>query len=129
MCMLAMLKTKVSYDLSFNLKAVKCEEERTRNSVSDSATACQEKPRHLGKGLRNMSNHVVVIHHGNSEIAMEIAWFFFSTESSSPIPGLHMCLHTWWPLTLLSFKKYDRSPAIDITLITPHNEFFYLTPV
>ena len=72
------------------------------------------KPCHLGKGLRNMSN---CVHHGNSEMSWRLPGSF-STESSSPIPGVHMCLYTWWPLTTLSFEKYDRSPAIDQTLLT-----------
>ena len=53
----------------------------------------------------------------------------FSTESSSPIPGVHMCLYTWWPLTTqftLSFEKYDRLPAIDKTLITAQRNKFSL---
>ena len=56
----------------------------------------------------------------------------FSTESSSPIPDVHTCLYTWWPLTTISFvsfEKYDRTPAIHITLwLAPRViNFLYLT--
>ena len=37
----------------------------------------------------------------------------FSTEGASLIPGVHMCLYTWRPLTTL-VQKYNRSPAINI---------------
>ena len=37
-----------------------------------------------------------------------------------------ICLYTWWPLTTLSFEKYDRSPAIDKTLITAQRNKFSL---
>ena len=66
-----------------------------------------------------MSNCVVVF---TMETVMEIA----STESSSPIPGVHMCFYTWWPLTTLSFEKYDHSPAVDKTLITAQRNKFSL---
>ena len=71
-----MSKRKASYDLTFKLKAVKCAEEKIKEAA---AREFNVDPRR------------------NSETVMEIA----STESCSPIPGVHMCLYTWWPLTTL----------------------------
>ena len=87
-CVLAMSKRKGLYNLSFKLKAVKCVEEKTKETA---AHEFKVDPR--------------MIHD----------------------PGVHICLYMWWPLTTLSFEKYDRSPAIDITLImlwlAPRNKF------
>ena len=51
----------------------------------------------------------------------------FSTETSSPIPDVHMFVYVVAStLTTLSFEKYDRSPAIDKTLITAQRNKFPL---
>ena len=54
--------------------------------------------------------------HGKRELSWR-SLGSLSTESSLPISGIHTCLYTLWPLTRLFFEKYNRSPAIDITLI------------
>ena len=82
-----MSKRKASYDLTFKLKAVKCAEEKTKEAA--------------------LANSMLIY----AETA-KLSWRLpgsFSTESSSPIPGVHMYLYTWWPLTTFSFEKYDRS--------------------
>ena len=88
-------------------------------SDSASATSCQEKTRHLGKGSRNMSNRVALLHHGSNEIVMERDCLVLSLLKALRqfLVSLCVCIYTWWPLTTLSFDKYDRSPAIDINLI------------
>ena len=85
--MLVMSKRKASYDLTFKLKAVKCTEERPRKQL-----------------LVNS----MLIHAEKAKLSWRLPGSF-STENSSPIPGVHMYLYTWWPPTTLSFEKYYRS--------------------
>ena len=102
MRVLVMSKRKASYDLTFKLKAVKCAEAR-----------------------KQLLANSMLIHAETANLSWRLPGSF-STESSSPIPGVHMCSYTWWPLTTLSFEKYDRSPAIDKTLITAQCNKFSL---
>ena len=69
-------------------------------------------------GVKSPRNSCSRLQYGNSEIVMDIAGSL-SPESSPPIPGIHMCLYTLRPLkcTRLFFERYNRLPAIDLTLI------------
>ena len=76
-------------------------------------------------GKKQLLVNSMLIHAETAKLSCRLPGSF-STESSSPIPGVHMYLYTWWPLTTLSFEKYDRSPAIDKTLITAQCNKFSL---